>query len=92
MSEPTLREQHIMALGALVARHMARVYWLQTEGANLEVAIPDERNRLIFEAHLLGTSYEAIGEALHMTRERIRQIDYKTGQSLKDILEVHPIP
>lgn len=86
------KEQQIERLNKLIEQKTARFYWLQTEAGNLEAAIPDERARLVFIAHLLGASLDTLGETLHVTRERARQIILKVDRSIISITDAHPIP
>lgn len=91
MITATSREERTAKLRVLVARQMARIYWLNTEAGNLSAYLSEEEILLV-QLHLAGMSYENIGNALQLTRERIRQ---KVAQALKKLEPLragHPIP
>lgn len=51
--------------------------------------VQDMRQRIILEQRLRGETLEAIGDKLHITRERVRQLEVKARRALAFALHAH---
>lgn len=80
-SDPVLREvQRLMRQDSVIAKYEQKVLYIQ----NRWDRVTDERQAMIFNQVLTGTSFEVISETMNLSRQRIHQIVNEIAELLKD--------
>lgn len=80
-SDPVLREvQRLMRQDSVIAKYEQKVLYIQ----NRWERVTDERQAMIFNQVLTGTSFEVISETMNLSRQRIHQIVNEIAELLKD--------
>lgn len=80
-SDPVLREvQRLMRQDSVIAKYERKVLYIQ----NRWDRITDERQAMIFNQVLSGTSIESVSETMGLSRQRIHQIVNEIAELLKD--------